>query len=578
MPGHITDPVVDRERHRARIHFPGPGGAHEPTALALVVDNSLSSTLIEDGDRRLEALKAVARESAQGSGPGDAIWVIEAGSPWSTSSPGGGPEALARIDETQPSHGSGDLGAALRRALALVNQSDLPAREIHLFTDLQATGFPAATIEAEDTPIVVFGLGDPPTPNRGISSVTIGGGLPPLANRRSEAVVELLGTQTDDTVGVRVYVDGQVRAATQAPVGATVRLPIGPFPPGRVEGWAEVDPDPLTADDRHFFTFVVRDPTAVASLGDAPFFVAQALAVLQDDGRIVVGAASRAQTILSAGGAGLDTRDRSQSAIVYPLGDPTRLPALNRALAEAGIPFSYELARLPQARVATTELDIDLGDLQISSYFRLVRAGNQDAAAVATLSNGDAWIVDGETPSGSYVLLASPLDNQSTTLPVSASMIPLLEWAVDRWSAVGGATGIAAGSPYTPPATSTHVQTPGGDRLAVDGDQPFYATRETGMYHALDGETVLDAVAANAPPAEGDLARLTGSELRAVVPGVTRIVDEPSEWTGSIFRAGRGPEPWRPLLILVLTLLAVESAVAASGRMRARSSATTPRG
>ena len=45
----------------ARVHFPGPGTSHEPTALAVVIDNSLSTTVVEDGRRRLDALKAVAR-------------------------------------------------------------------------------------------------------------------------------------------------------------------------------------------------------------------------------------------------------------------------------------------------------------------------------------------------------------------------------------------------------------------------------------------------------------------------------------------------------------------------------------
>ncbi|MGI9626539.1 MAG: vWA domain-containing protein, partial [Longimicrobiales bacterium] len=229
----------------ARMHFPGPGGAHEPTALALVIDNSMSATLIEDGERRLERLKEVARESARGAGHDDVIWVISAGTHWITATPGSGADALARIDETEASHGAGDLGAALERALALVGQSDLAAQEVHLFTDLQASGFPQSAVGDADIPVVVFGLDAAGAINRSVKSVTVGGGLPPLANRRSEAVVETTGAEDGDTIGVRLYIEGQVRAATQAPAGSTVRLPLGPLPPGRVEGFVEVDPDPL---------------------------------------------------------------------------------------------------------------------------------------------------------------------------------------------------------------------------------------------------------------------------------------------------------------------------------------------
>ena len=557
----------------ARVHFPGPGGAHEPTALALVLDNSMSTTLIEDGERRLERLKAVARESALGAGHDDEIWVIGVGTPWETATPGSGTDALAEIDATTGSHAAGDLGAALRRAFALVGQSDLPAREVHVFTDLQASGLPSSPVGDEAISVVFFALDEAPIRNRGIRDVVIGGGLPPLANRRTEAVVETYGSGEADTVGVRLYIDGEVRAATRAPSGATVRLPVGPFPTGTVEGFAEVDPDPLTADDRFYFTLTVRDPTEVASLGEAPFFVDEALSVLQDDGRITLGGVGRARTVLSAGGAGLASRDRTQAVVVYPVADAARLPALNRALAEAGIPYRYESPSSPQARVTESTLAVSLDDLEISTHFRLVLQEGDGGAAMASLSNGEPWIVAGQSALGPYVLLASPLDEQSTTLPVSAAMIPLLEWAIDHWSVGQPADGLVAGLPYAPPPTTTHVEPPGLEPVSVDGDQPFPGTREAGIYQALRGDTVVERVAANAPAAEGDLTRMTDAQLRRIVPGLAAVTEDEGAWSRNIFRAGRGPEPWRPLLVLLLVLLAVEAVVAASGR-RARSPQT----
>ncbi len=57
-------------------------------------------------------------------------------------------------------------------------------------------------------------------------------------------------------------------------------------------------------------------------------------------------------------------------------------------------------------------------------------------------------------------------------------------------------------------------------------------------------------------------------------PGSLRTVDDPDAWERNIFQAGRGPEPWRPLLIVVLALLLVESVVAASERLRKAPSTT----
>ncbi|MGI9628683.1 MAG: hypothetical protein ACR2QM_17745, partial [Longimicrobiales bacterium] len=417
----------------------------------------------------------------------------------------------------------------------------------------------------------VFGLDAAGAINRSVKSVTVGGGLPPLANRRSEAVVETTGAEDGDTIGVRLYIEGQVRAATQAPAGSTVRLPLGPLPPGRVEGFVEVDPDPLTADDRYYFTFAVREPTRVARSGPAPFFVNEALAVLEEDGRIALtGGVGSAATILSAGGEALNARDQTQSAVVFPLGDPARLPGLNRQLAASGIPYRYGAGSLSGGRVTQSDLDIGLDDLEITTYFRLTPADGEAAGqTVASLSNGDPWIVSGRGAAGPYVLFASPLDAEATTLPVSAAMLPLLEWAIDRWSAGNQGEGaLTAGTPYTPPPTSTAVRTPGGESLAVDGDQPFPSTLETGFYYATAGDSTVGTVAVNAPETESDLALVDRGDLRRLFPGTSRVVTQGSEWNSSIFRAGRGPEPWRPLLVLLLILLGIEGALAASGRLR----------
>lgn len=597
----------------ARAHFPGPGASHEPTALALVIDNSLSATLVEDGRRRLDTLKAAARISAAGAGPDDVIWVIRAGTPWEAATPGNATQALLEIDETRPSHGRGDLIRAVARARALVTQSDLPAREVHLFTDLQATGLAgaaganAASASAAggaeamlggaattasgsevtanpalaDVPVVVFGAPAEERTNRGIEGVVFGGGLAPLAGRRTEAAVTVGGGAPGDTVGVRLYVDGLVRGAARAPAGSAVRIPAGPFSAGRVEGWAEIDPDPLTADDRYYFSFAVRDPTPVAVLGDAPLFVSEAAAVLAENRRIALESPARAATLVSAGGEGLEGRTPDQAAFVFPVADATRLPALNRRLADAGIPVRFASRSGGGARVAPADaagLPVDMEGMSVSRWFEMTPSATDSSTSassvLAALSDGDPWLLAGQAPAGPYVLLASPLDEASSDLPVSAAMVPLLEWAVERWS--GGDAGLAgalAGDPVRPPPTASAVRAPDGTEHPVDGDQPFPATGVAGFYRALDGDSVIETYAVNAPSAETDLTPVGRRALRQAVPGVVAVVSDADAWSGAIFRAGRGPEPWRLLAVLLLALLIVESSVAASTRIFARARA-----
>ena len=582
----------------ARMHFAGPGGSHDPTALALVLDNSLSATIIEDGQRRLDTLRAVARQSVEGANHEDMIWVLRAGTPWEPAVPGGIAQALAAIDATEPGHTHGNLSSAVARARALVGQSELPNREVHVFTDLQATAFAEAPTTADDVPVVVFGAPAGDRGNRGITDITFGDGLPPLAGRRTEAAVSIAGGEPGDTVGVRLYVGGQLRAAATAPAGATVRLPAGPFPPGLVEGYAEIDPDPLTADDRRYFSFSVRDPTPVALLGPAPFFLAEALAVLEESDRISIGGTARAATLISVGGEGLDGRGLTQSVFVVPVADPSQLPALNRRLAEGGIPYRYDPGTFEGARVAPGGFAIDLEGVDIRRYFPMIatapaRAGeapNRDpvtdngmapedpgtvprTGTLVSLSNGDPWLISGSGATGPYILLASPLDDRATSLPVSAAMIPLLEWAIEQGDRTGAIRReVIAGANFRPPPTATTVRAPDGTAHAVDGDQPFLATATAGLYRVLAGDSVLQTVPVNFPASETDLQPASISEIRRAVPGVSTVVDDAAAWSRHIFRAGRGPEPWRLLAVLVLALLIAETVVAASRALRARRS------
>lgn len=579
----------------ARVHFRGAGGSHEPTALALVLDNSMSTTVVDGGRRHLDALKAAARTSVAEAGHDDVIWVIGAGTPWERAVPGGAARAVAAVDSMRPAHGRAEMAEVVGRARALVGQSGLPAGEVHVFTDLQATAFDGVAEGAGDPsiPVLVFGLPAGPTSaagggvNRGVERVLFGGGLAPLAGRRTRVSAIVSGGAPGDTAAVRLHVGDQVRAAGRAPAGAAATLPAGPFRPGPIEGWVEIDPDPLTADDRRYFSFAVREPPLAALAGEAPLFVREALAVLEESERLSLVAPDNAQVLVSAGGEGLEPtaagrRDADRRAVVFPLADAALLPALNRRLAEAGIPFRYAPAGAASGalRVAEHVLPVDLAGIEVRRRFAVEPAGADPASAsssvLATLSNGDPWLlVAGAAPQGrSYVLIASPLDEESTSLPVSAAMLPLVEWAVEH-GAGSGSTGtqrVAAGEAFVPPPAATTVVDPLGAPHRVDGDQPFPAPT-AGLYRVLAGDSVLETIAVNPPAAETDLTPLSPAALLRALPGAVAVVDDADEWRREIFRTKRGAEPWLLLAIALLALALVESAVAASTRVLSRTRA-----
>jgi hypothetical protein len=361
----------------------------------------------------------------------------------------------------------------------------------------------------------------------------------------------------------------RLQGASSATPGRTVILPVGPFPEGRVEGYVETDPDALRADDRRHFVFAVRPPPAVAQVGEESFFLDQALEVLAERGRIRRAPPAQANVLVSVGGEGL-AGGTGRAVIVVPASDPTVLPALNRRLADAGIPWRLDRPATPgETSLGETRLPVDLGDVRVREWLLLEPAGAppEGVQIPIQLSTGEPWLVAGDAGGAPYLLLASPLDESSTTLPVSAAMIPLLEWATSRWSPAGAlARRTEAGTPLSLSAAATHVEVPEGTRHPVDGTQAFPATRTAGIYTVLQGDSVLERIAVDPPARESLLSRLESDEIRERVGGQVSIVEDASDWPGEVFVSRQGPELWRPLLLAALVLLLLESWIAAPGR------------
>ncbi len=123
----------------ARPLFPtqaSGGSLHEPTALAVILDNSASSGLVVDGRPVLDRLRAVARGSLARAAASDRLWLVLADGV----ARAGTPEALvATLDSAGVSARRLDLTAAVRAAARLVDAEPLPAREVHVVSDLQRT-------------------------------------------------------------------------------------------------------------------------------------------------------------------------------------------------------------------------------------------------------------------------------------------------------------------------------------------------------------------------------------------------------------------------------------------------------
>lgn len=555
----------------ARLFFAGRGSAHAPTAAVIVLDNSLSSGLVVGEVRLLDELKALASSTLDAGSDEDRFWLIRAGEPWLPAIPGTAADTRQAVEETEVSEAGGDLSAALERAVRLLDTSTMEHREIHLLSDLQSTSF-VTSEEAStgDVPVIVWTGHEPRTTNRALTSVAVGGGLPPLEGQRASVTIEALeSTSESDTLHVplRLVVNERIRGAATLPPGAQTTIALPPSGRGWVQGYADADPDDLRADDRRFFAYRSRPAPAVTASGDGGVFATEALAVLEEAGRVRVTGMSDADVLVSANGAGLDRS--AGAALILPPSDPTLLPALNRRLADAGVPWRLEpTANAGEAFLEGRTLPDPLEDVRVFAWFDMVLAGDPPAPPrVLAEVDGRPWAIEGLDRNGRrYLLLASPLDARATSLPVSTAMLRFIDWAIGEWAGAGGAPAeYVTGAMVPAPSAATHVRFPSGRDVEIDGTRMVRGTGEAGFYTFLADDSIVSVLALNPPRHESLLTPIDAADLGQVIGGEIIDVDREGAWDRAVYRARQGPELWWPFLLAMMLLLLGEATMATSG-------------
>ena len=569
--------------------FTGFGGAgHSPTAVVIVLDNSMSTAAVEGERRVLDELKARALETLEAAGTDDRFWLLRAGVPDEPALIGDAAATALRVRETEPSAAAADVNAALARAASILAAgAEGRATEIHLLTDLQEGSF-AGPMPADSgaPPVVVWHPGTAAPLNRAVVDVEVGGGMAPIAGQRTTVAVATTGSTEEDAettdggrADVRLVIDGRLMAAATTRPGAVALLSLPARPAGVLTGSVEIDADALHADDRRFFAARVQPPPAVMLSGVEPF-IADALDVLAEAGRIRRVSADPDVTILP-GAEGASARGARTALILLPPVSPTELAGVNRRLADAGVAWRYETPTSGEARFAVEQPDPllrALSDARVRQLYPLARTGGTNADSVLIrLEDGSPWAVRGTRANGgTYVLLGSPLTAEASTLPTSALMLPLLDRITGAWSLSEAPRMDAVPGQEIALASGTLlVERPDGTRDDVTGATAYRFGGEPGVYRLLRGDSTLAAFAVNPPAAESDLSRLQEGDMGTLLPGWTvHAATSDGAWRRAVFRERLGRELWRPLLIALLLVLAAETLLAASGRVRRVRSST----
>jgi len=377
----------------------GAGAAHPPAALALILDNSLSSGAVTGGQVTLDRLKAAARAVLLRAGADDRLWLVLADG---IVRAGGRDALLAAVDSATADARRLDLVAGVRAAVQVVGGDRAVVREVQVVSDLQRTALAAGRVTAPPG-VRVIALAPHPAPqNRGIAAARATPGV---------AVVTVGGTPGSGEVAVTLRVRGSDLGRALATVGATVTLPLEDSRPGWWVGEVTLEPDELRSDDQRAIVWHATPPARVAFGSGAGPFVAAALAILRAGRRIAEGT-----------GVTIADRPAAGGSVVVPPEDPAMAGQVNRALAARGMGWRFGPAGTP-GLIAGAGLD----GVPVT---RRLRLEGTDTGVVLARINGEPWAV----AAGGIVLLGSRLDTAWTSLPTAPAFLPFLDALVNRFA------------------------------------------------------------------------------------------------------------------------------------------------
>jgi len=510
------------------------GAGHAPTGIAIVVDNSLSSSAVVNGRALLDQFKAMARDVVSHATASDRVWLVGIDGRVR----GGAPSLIREeIDRLEPIAGAGDPALALTRAASVVRASGLDAKQVAVVTDGQRTEWQQAP-SVPDFQVLLYVPTSPPPANR---AVTLAEARPVRWTPRGSVTTRFLSR---DSTTYRITLNGRTFARGTAAPNEEVVVRAAPPERGWVAGTVELEPDELPADNvRHFAVWIGAAPGVSLSPGAGPF-VKNAVDVLRASERVTAG-----NDIAVVAGDELS----SLPALIVAPSDPVKLGAANRALERSNIPWRFGARRSAESVVRGTGLD----GVTVSDRYDLVA---QTGAAAETLAvvGRDAWMVAGPR----YVIVGSPLTADATNLPVRATFVPWLGSVMtERLVGEPGAVLEAEPGARLPrPRWADAMETPEGQRTPLPEiiDVPTRA----GTYFLTRANRRVGAIVVNPSAAESNLERFSANELRDRLRSErTLVATDPSIWATQAFRAAARRSLIEPALMAALLLLVVEAIV-----------------
>ena len=518
----------------ARPIGPLLGVGHPPGAVAIVLDNSRSSSAAGAEGPVLGALTRAARGIVDASSGGDRVWIVTMDGDVLGGTAETLRDALARVGSLD---GAGSAETAARRAAALVRSSAIPSGRIVVLTDGQATTWRGVSASVFDrVPVIVHTPEGEPPVNRAVTSVAT---EPAHWNQRGavRATVAL-----GDSTTWRVMLDGRTVARGSVQPGAAILARLQPAGRGWLAGAIELAPDELRGDDIRHFAVHVGEPPAVATDAASGLFLRGAA-----DALVLAGRAVRDE------GAGvlLASAERARRpGLLFAPPDPLNLADANRALERADIPWRFGARRDGPAPLRGEGLDGAVA----RSWYPLIARGASDGADTIARVGGQPWAVAGD----GYVLVASAAAADATDLTVRAAFVPWLDALLAQRLArgTGAATETAPGAIVRVPSGVDGIESPDGSVGPVVSGATIDAPWTAGVHFWRRGATRAGALVVNGETAESDLAREAPHALATRLGAATT---DASSLGREAFSAGGRRALDRSFLVLALVLLVAEA-------------------
>jgi hypothetical protein len=525
---------------RPTARMSGGSGGHAPTALAIVLDNSMSTSVVEGGSSLLDQFKQSARAAIGSATPDDRLWLVTADGALRG---GNASTLLEEIERVRPFPGAGNMRESLARAVGAVEGSGLLARHVAVLTDGQRTTWTEATQLRGNVPVIVWSPSGQPAVNRAVLAAEA---RPMRWTPRGTLAARV---QSPDSTTYRMALGPRTLARGTVAAGEEAAIRAAPAERGWIAGSVEIEPDELVLDNSRHFALWIGPAPAVSAMPGAGAFASNAVDVLRASERVAQGAG----VVVAAA----DEAAALPALLVPPI-DPVRIGAANRNLERLGVPWRLGAPRR-EAGIARGD---QMQGVSVLSRYQLIARGAPDAETLAVIGR-EPWLVAGPR----YVLLGSPLDPAATSLPVSAAFLP---WMGDvlaaRLHSDPGVVRLAApGDRVARPVGVEALEAADGRRIPVAG-ATMEAPAAAGTYFLIQGARRVGALVVNPEANESRLERWSGRELAERVASTgARVARDRDDWVRLAFTGSSRRSLVAPLLIVVLVVLAAEMGVAAMG-------------